>query len=214
MPSTWIIMSIGIIIVSFIAGLVFYYIISPLPAPKKKKQLEEVISLLVNFIIYIWVGKIVVNFLAFINDPLAVLAYPSNSGAFYVAIILLVVNLIYKIWKNKFDVIQWLAAFVPVVLAASFTYEFIQFIQKQNTYGLSYLILLMTLLIAFIVFQERMPAGTLAFLLLAIMAGSLFGFSFFMSSTIFGYTIHSWFSLILFIVFLSLGYYYHRKQVS
>lgn len=208
-------MSIGIIIISIVAGLVFYYLISPLPVSAKKKQLEEVISLLINFIIYIWVGKIIVNFIKFTSDPLAVLAYPSNSGAFYIAIFLLVLNVLYKKRKNEFNVMEWLSSFTPVVLGSSFTYEFIQLTQKQTTYRLSYLVLLMVLLIVFIVFQERMKAGRLTSLLLIGWSGGLLGLSLFsFNTTLFGYTMHSWFSLILLVGFLSLGYYNHRKQVS
>lgn len=215
MPSAWIIMSIGIIIISFIVGVAFYYFISIVPNSVKKKQLEHVFSLLVNFVIYIWVGKILVTLSIFVKDPLAVLAYPSNSSAFYIAIVLLTINVLYKVWKEKFDVNQWFTAFVPIVLATSFTYEFIQYIQKQSLDRLSHLILLMAILIVFILFQERLRASTLAFLQLVIWTGGLFGLSFISSYvSIFGYTIHPWFSLLLFLVFLGLGYYNHRKQVS
>jgi|SRR5690625_330515 len=216
MPSVWIIMSIGIIIISFIVGGAFYYFISIVPNPVKKKQLEQVFSLLVNLVIYIWIGKILVNFSIFVKDPLAVLAYPSNSSAFYIAIILLTINVLYKVWKEEeFDVNQWFTAFVPIVLATSFTYEFIQYIQKQSLDRLSHLILLMAILIVFILFQERLEANILAFLQLIMWTGGLFGLSFISSYvSIFGYTIHPWFSLLLFLVFLGLGYYNHRKQVS
>jgi len=215
MPSAWVIMSVGIIIISFIVGIGFYYLISPLSTSTKKEQLEQVLSYSINLVIYIWIGKVLVNIQAFMNDPLAVLAYPSNSGALYIAICLLAVNVLYKVWKSDFDVNWWLQAFVPVLLASSFTYEFIQLVQKQSTYRLSYLILLMALLVVFILLQERVRASILPSLLLVTWAAGLCGLSFFLPYiTIFGYTIHSWFSLVLFVAFVCLGYYIYRKQVS
>lgn len=215
MPSAWVIMSVGIIIISFIVGIGFYYLISPLSSSTKKEQLEQVLSYSMNFVIYIWVGKVFVNIQAFINDPLAVLAYPSNSVALYIGICLLAVNVLYNVWKKDFDVNWWLQAFAPVLLATSFTYEFIQLIQKESTYGLSYLVLLMALLIVFILFQERLRSSILPSLLLAAWAAGLCALSFVLPYiTIFGYTIHTWFSLVLFIAFVCLGYYIYRKQVS
>src|SRR5690625_1666713 len=104
MPSACVIMSVGIIIISFIVGICFYYLISPLSTSTKKEQLEQVLSYSINLVIYIWIGKVLVNIQAFMNDPLAVLAYPSNSGALYIAICLLAVNVLYKVWKSDFDV--------------------------------------------------------------------------------------------------------------
>jgi len=215
MPSAWMIMSIGIVIISFIVGMIFYYLVSPLSTSIKKEQLEQILSYTINLVIYIWVGKILINIQAFMSDPLAVLAYPSNSGALYIAVCLLAVNVLYNIWKKNFDVNGWLQAFAPVLLASSFTYEFIHLIQKESTFRLSYLILLMALLIVFILFQERLRADILPSLLLAIWAAGLCGLSIILPYiTIFGYTIHIWFSLVLLVTFVCLGYYIYRKQVS
>src|SRR5690625_2232093 len=104
-------MSIGIIIVSILAGLVFFYMTSHLPKEHKKAQLEEMFSQLVNFIIFIWVGKIILNVSIFIEDPLAILAYPSNSEAFYLAVLLSTILLFYKSWQKKFDVLHFITSF-------------------------------------------------------------------------------------------------------
>src|SRR5690625_3451826 len=93
--------SIGIIIVSLAIGLITFYILNDLPKEKKKKYMEEFISQLVNFIIFIWVGKILLNISLFIQDPLAVLAYPGDSGAFYLAVLFTAIIAVYKkIYKS------------------------------------------------------------------------------------------------------------------
>src|SRR5690625_1095176 len=97
--------AVGIIVISFIVGFAFFYITSPLQKELKKAQLEEMFSQLVNFIIFIWVGKIILNFSIFIDDPLAILAYPSNSEAFYLAVLFSAILLFYKSWQKTFDVL-------------------------------------------------------------------------------------------------------------
>src|SRR5690625_2033417 len=116
-------MFIGIIIISILAGLVFYLMTSNLSKEHKKAQLEEMFSQLVNFIIFIWIGKIILNFSIFIDDPLAILAYPSNSEAFYLAVLFSAILLFYKSWQKKFDVLQFITSFLPVFLMASFMYD-------------------------------------------------------------------------------------------
>src|SRR5690625_1979708 len=120
--------AVGIIVISFIVGFAFFYITSPLQKELKKAQLEEMFSQLVNFIIFIWVGKIIWNFSIFINDPLAILAYPSNSDAFYIAILLSAILLFYKNWKKKLNVILLITYFLPVFLLVFFLFVFILFI--------------------------------------------------------------------------------------
>jgi len=214
MATKWIIKSVVMVIVSFIIGIVFYYITSPLQSNQKKRQLEEVLSLIINFVIYIWVGKIVLNVSTFVSDPLAVLAYPSNAAAFYVATFLFLINIGYKIWRHSFNVVEWLGAFVPVFLASTFSYEFMQLIESGSKQGLNQLILLMILLIIYLLLQRKLSNQRMALILIT---GWVFG-QFILSVifpmvTLFGYTMKPWFNLILTIIFAGFSYYNLRKQV-
>src|SRR5699024_7227882 len=78
-----------ILIGSFIAGLLFTYITSIASKTTRKKQLDAIISIVINLIIYIWIGKILANISLFIEDPFAVLAYPSDGKALAIALALL-----------------------------------------------------------------------------------------------------------------------------
>src|SRR5690625_4868656 len=120
MPSFWMFLPIAHIAGSFIAGFIFFYLMSALSKAKKKQQAEEVTSLLINFVIYIWIGKILLNFLTFIKDPLAVLAYPSNSHAFYLALLFSGIHILYKNKRHKPDWQLFLYSFIHVFLFASF----------------------------------------------------------------------------------------------
>lgn len=135
MPFVWIITSIAIIFTSFTAGFGFFYLFSPLTKEVKKKQLEQLLSLLINFFIFIWVGKIILNIGVFVRDPLAILAYPSNSNAFYVATLFIALNVMYIGKKGKINSLQLLTVFVPVFLAAAFVYEFFQMMLNGHRYG-------------------------------------------------------------------------------
>jgi len=73
MPSITVIKSISILIASFLIGLGYFYIQSEQSKNTRKKQIEAISSLLINLVIYIWLGKIIVNLPKFINDPLAIL---------------------------------------------------------------------------------------------------------------------------------------------
>src|SRR5690625_3372838 len=132
MPAVWMFMSIIILIVSFIAGFIFFYVTSSLTNHVKKKQLGEITSLLIDFIILIWIGKLILNINVFIRDPLAVLAYPSNSKAFYIAVLLLILHIGYQVKRHKLEIKALLFSFVPVFLVASFVYEFIQIVWRSE----------------------------------------------------------------------------------
>lgn len=198
MASVQVLASIAIIIISFIAGIGFLYIISSLPKAEKKQQIEEIISQLINFVIFLWIGKILLHIKLFISDPLAVLAYPSNSGAFYIATLFLLLNVGYKVKRHKLNAKKLLASFIPIFLVASFVYEFIDIVWNGNTYSWEYLGLLTLLLVIFMVFQEKVSFMKFNYhLLLAWSLGKLVLALILPFTAVFGYTIAPWFLIIL-----------------
>lgn len=213
MPSAWVLTSIAIIVISVLVGLVFFYVISPLTKTVKKQQLEEITSLLVNFVLFIWAGKILLNISIFIEDPLAILAYPSSSHAFYVAVFLLVVNIGYKSKKKSLEINTLLVAFVPVFLGASFVYEFIRIVWSENFISWGHLGLLMILIIIFMFLHDRITGVTLA---CGIFAGWGLGqllLTFVLPfTTLFGYMMARWFLILIFIISFAVMIYYSRKR--
>lgn len=215
MASVQVLTSIAIIVVSFVAGFAFYYFTSSLSASEKKHRLEEILSLLINFIIYIWVSKILLNITVFVRDPLAILAYPSNSFAFYLAMLFTFLHIGYKVKRHAFQAEKILFAFVPVFLFASFVFEFIQIVWNSNTYTWSYLGLLMVLLIAYMLLHDRAQYEIRSyFLLLVWCLGQLIIAFILPFTTVFGYLVAPWVLAILFVVILALLIYHNRKRVS
>src|SRR5699024_11194298 len=133
---------------------------------------EEVLSLIINFVIFIWVGKIVLNVSTFVSDPLAVLAYPSNAAAFYVATFFFFINIGYKIWRHSFNVVEWLGAFVPVFLASTFIHKIIQLIKSGSKQGLNQYKLLLILIISDLLLQRKLSNQSMVLILIT---GGAFG---------------------------------------
>ena len=215
MATTAVIISIGILVVSFLFGYILFYISFPLSKKLKKKQLEELTSLLINFVIYVWVGKIVTNFATFIQDPLSILAYPSNSMAFYIAIILILVNIIYKIKRHSLNANILLNTFIPVFFFSSFVYEFIQIILEKNDFGLPYLSLLFLFVLLIVTTERFRREKSLHILFIGWSLGQVLLSFVLPYVTIFGYIIHPIFHwIVLFILLLSYYFQNIRKVTS
>ncbi|MFC4025308.1 hypothetical protein ACFOUV_16040 [Oceanobacillus longus] len=185
---------ISILVLSFAAGIISFYIMSDLPKEEKKKQIDELISQLVNFVLFIWLGKILLHFSIFIKDPLAILAYPANSDSFYLAALGIVIVLFYKSFRKQLNVLALMKSFLHVFLVASFLYEFIQFVWYNNPYAFGYLIVLAILLLLYFLLYRRITAS----LLLMVMVGGWSLGMWMLTSiqpfvTVFGYIMEPWF---------------------
>ncbi|SFE28742.1 hypothetical protein SAMN05216238_11222 [Lentibacillus persicus] len=201
MTSAWVFMKVTVIVLSIVAGLIFFYVTSPAGKALKKQQLEESISLIINFVLFIWAGKILLNLNIFITDPLAVLAYPSDSNAFYLALLLLLANLAWKVKKEKAKVETMLMSLMPVFLASAFTYEFLDIIVNDKLLSWGHLSLLFILLIVYLIWQERLAAEKLMAVVFALWSAGQLLIAIPLSFTVlYGYTMATWFLAIVFII--------------
>ncbi|RYG74682.1 hypothetical protein EU245_00400 [Lentibacillus lipolyticus] len=193
-------MSIGIIALSITVGFIYFYIMNDLPKQQKKKHIGDLTSQLINFIIFIWIGKIILNFSIFIKDPLAILAYPSNSDAFYLAVLFSAIILVYRSKRNQMDVPAFMESFLSVFLTASLLYEFIQLIWNNNTYAFGYLVLLCVLLVLFLLIQGRVTTSSLLMIMLTGWSSGMMLIAYTQPiATVFGYMMDPWFVGLLFI---------------
>lgn len=196
----WILQKVGMIIGSFLAGLLFFYGTSPLQKEMKKILIKQVVSLLINLVLYIWAAKILLHTGRFIRDPLAVLAYPSDSYSLYVAIVFLFVHVSIQVLRKYIEPIMLGVAFVPTFLAASFVYEFIQFSVLDNILVWDNLALLGILLIIYLLYSGRRNIhGTTIFLFYSWCVGKLLLSIVMPYTTVYGYMLTPWF-LIAFMV--------------
>lgn len=191
--------TIGVIIISIGLAFAMFYFFSDLRKDEKKKYIDELISQLVNFILFIWAGKILLNISLFFRDPLAVLAYPSDSNAFYLAVLFTSIVIIYKKLRKNLNFIVFAENFTYVFLLAVFIYEFIQFILNEDQFSLGYLVLFLTLLLLFYFMQGRVRMRTLLLtILIGLTVGLLVLGVTYPYVALFGYLIERWFILLFF----------------
>src|SRR5690625_2378403 len=144
--------TIGVVVVSISFGLLIYFVVAD--HPNKKTYMEEIFSQLMNFIIYLWIGKILLNFSLFIKEPMTILAYPSDSNAFYIAVLFSIVTIGIQMKRKKIDIVPFLHAFMFVFLLSSFMYEFIQIVWNDQLFSIQYMGLLVFLIIVLIAIRS------------------------------------------------------------
>lgn len=206
--------SIGILVVSFLLAILLYYVMSSKKKSYKHQTIEFVLSIFINLIIYVWIAKIFLNIGTFFKDPLAVLAYPSNSQAFYLALIFLLVHILFQMRKDNRQFKQSREAIVPIFLSASFFYEFIHTVTRKSVFSPYYLALLFILLIPLLIGfdKERQQTFHLSLMIVWCM-GTLILTIVLPYTTIFGYLISPIFIVVLLCMFIGLLIYKQRKVV-
>lgn len=194
MVETTKLISILITISSIFGGILAFYMLSDLTKEQKKRHIKEMNSQLINFVLFIWVGKIILNFPVFISDPLAILAYPSDSSAFYLAVLFSSLYLFYKSQRGQMNMMVFIQSFIFVFLIASFLYEFMQLAWYDNTFSFGYMVLLGFLLVLFLTAQGRIGSHTL---IGALLIGWSLGIYIIATIqpfvTVFGYMMAPWF---------------------
>lgn len=192
---------IGIIVLSFGAGFLSFYMFSDLTKEQKKSQMDEIISQIINFVIFIWLGKVLLNITTFISDPLSVLAYPSDSKSFYSAIVLITLLLLYKSKRKNMNVLQLLETFTHIFLIGSFIYEFIQFVIKDQTNAFGNIILLAILIGIFFFLQNRLTVEFLLIVIVTIWSAGMIILGVVQPFvTVFGYIVDSLFVILFFVI--------------
>ncbi|WP_192913020.1 hypothetical protein [Bacillus mesophilum] len=194
----------GIVAFSFLAGVIAFYFLSEQPKEQKKREIDEVITALLNFVIFMIIGKVLINWRIFIDDPLAVLAYPSNSSAFYLAVLFSIVLLVYKSKYKQLHFIGFSAAFLPIFLSATFLYEFIQLVWKKNSLSLGNMLIAGLILVLYLYLRERLKSVHLVLALLTGWSAGMLILSYFQPFiTIFGFIVARWFVLVFLVLSFS-----------
>lgn len=201
MVITNVMLAAGQLVISFTISFMIFFIYSDKPKEKKKKLIQETMSQLINFIIFIWLIKIILNFSLFIKAPLTILAYPSDSYTFYFAFLLNSIIFIYFNRKSKSDAADFTEAFTIIFLIASINYEFIQFISVNNNSSFGYLLLLSVILLIFLILQGRFKAKLLLIVISFLWSGGMLALlNIYPVITVFDYIIRPWFLPLFFIM--------------
>src|SRR5690625_1313467 len=200
MPSILVIKSIGLLIVSFLVGIGYFFIQSEQTKELRKKQLEVTSSLIINIVIYIWLGKVLVHLPEFFGDPLAILAYPSNSNAFDDASGLGLNNIISNVTRKIVALSSYIKAFIRLFIGASLLCECVHYIQNGTINNLTNLLLLILLVGIQLIFNTQ-PIVKLNLIIAIIWSTVQLGLSLIYNyTTIFNYLIHPIYFVIIIIL--------------
>lgn len=211
MVITNVMISVAEVVISFVAGAGGFYLFSDRSGKEKKDLLENILSSLINFVLFIWLSKVILNFPSFIREPLTILAYPGTAETFYLAFIFSAGLFLYQSWKKGVDQGEFIKAFSLVFLITSIIYELIQFTRNDNENSFGYILLLAAVLIIFLIFEQRMKTKFLIMVLIALWsAGMLLLNTIYPVVTVFGYIMRPAFIILFFaagmlIVFFTIG---------
>ncbi len=206
-------LEIGILVSSLAVGFLAFYLLSDRPKAEKKKQMDDMISQIINFILLIWLGKIIMNVSLFLSDPLAVLAYPSDTDAFYTAVIFMPIWLLVQSRRKQLKIFPLIVSFIPVFLVSSFVYEFIEWTAYDNPFAIGNLILFAVLIGLYFFLKEKLNASVLLFILITVWSfGLVFMMTFQPFITVFGYIVGFEFVGLFFIISNGILIYRFRKK--
>lgn len=141
MPSAWtlgplIIRSdIVLTVLSLIVGVIVLLWLSPFSKKQQKIVLNEISSLGILFMMFLMISKSLLNFDVFINDPRAVLAYPSNSNTFHLALVGVGIWILWKLVYRKqvHHLRDTGIAWMYVFFSALFMYDFLKLIGAESS---------------------------------------------------------------------------------
>lgn len=190
------ILSFDIIIksLSFVFGIIFLIVTSPF---SRKEQISQVIDFLIVFLLMIIGSKVLLHIRIFLTDPIAVLAFPSDSKAFYLAFVMMSVYLSMLVKRNKIDLLSFSDSFVRVLLMTMFVQFFSEIIFTDDFVSIYQLMLSFILLLFLLLFEKRVANLILHTNILIIWGVGNAFLHIFSPVLLFGFQVDSWFYLMI-----------------
>lgn len=184
----------GIIVISFAIGFFTVYGLSERTKKERKEQIDQVMTILINFVLYIWLSKLLFNIQVVLQDPIAALAFPSDSRSFYLAHVFVAIHQLVR--RQLLPPMLF-----PIVFVSSFVYEFIQVVLLDNFSSFYYFIVLGVMLIGALLLKNKIEISNLVKMIVLVWVCALFLLSIVSSSfVVFGYTIQPEYPAILLII--------------
>lgn len=200
-------------IVSIGLGFIVFYVFSNLGKDQKINLIRETLSQIINFVLFIWLSKSLLNLSLLFRDPLAMLAYPSGSKAFYLALLFSAGLIFYSHRKGRIDGWPFVESLWFTLLPAAFFYEFIRLIWSGDIYAFGGIILYGIMLIAFLGMGEKIPQLVASSILIALWtSGMMLGVLTQTYPTTFGYVIEPWFIFLFFTISQTMIYLNYKRR--
>lgn len=183
-------------------GLLFYYT-SPYEQALKKLHSNKLLDIVLYTMIFTIVAKVILNVSLFFDDPVAVLAYPSDSTAFYLATLGVVVVMAWSLIKTRTELVPLIDSLFRLIVGSQFVQLFLTLV--LTTYHVSMLqlgLLFITLLL--LVFLTKQPLNLMTEIaIIGIYTIGAFGLSFIETMPFFNFYVHG--SYYLFLGFILLA---------
>ena len=200
----------GAFILGGVISAILYYLRSEQSKTVKKQVVDDILGHIIRLVLMMWTIKIIRHFSLFLNDPLAVLAYPSDTNTFYLGLMfVIIIALVEGVWKKK-DVLSLLPPFFYMLFLTLFVYEsYVLFIQ-QSMYSFPYYLVLASTIMSYLIFSEKRTVWNKTWWAVSIWTlGSLVIFPFQSLVTIVQFRMLPLFALLLFV---SVSYIYIKQE--
>ena len=139
-------------------GAIFTYYLACSRTPKEKKKIiDRLFSYMIRVVLVMWTIKIVRNVSLFIEDPLPVLAYPSDTFTFYLALFLVIGHAVWELKKEQQSIEPYIVAVSYTMLLSLFFYEAILVIVYERVYHFPSLVLFFIVWSSYSILLKRSP---------------------------------------------------------
>lgn len=189
--------SLIIVLISFIIGTLFFYLTSPDERKTKKQNLTTITDFLLVYMVSIIGAKIVLHFDIFLKNPIVVLAFPSNSHAYYLASIVMVGYLFWLVKRKKLDIIGFFESFIRVALAAGFLSLFAQLVLTTDVVSIYQLGLYVILLVSWLGLQDKVSSNYLVLITMSAWGLVHAVITWLDATQLFGFFLAPWFYLLI-----------------
>src|SRR5690606_671786 len=205
MPSAWMLgpfvlkSYIVVLIISFLLAVLFFRLTSPHSKNVKKALNNYIESLVLTLVVSIFIAKIILHFTLFTEDPMAVLAHPSDANVFYIAFLFTILFGIWKWRKMEIEVGDILLSCIQIFAVAVFVYELAQLLWEHNI-NIMYISALVIMVLLSILFSKKISSLFSASILLMIWGSTQLILPIFTETSLFQYTVAPAFYSVIFLV--------------
>lgn len=176
---------------ALLLGSIFYWFLSPFKQEDKKAHLNRVVDGLIVFMITTFLGKILFHLTLFFTDPLAVLAYPSDSRAFYIASVVTFFMIYRQVKRGKVDLAPFVDSLIRYLLISQFIWLFISLIATNYYVSIFHLTFYAILLICIVLIQPEAAFYWFVPSILIVYGFGLGLLTFVISTPLFGFYVHA-----------------------
>ncbi|MGM0523645.1 MAG: hypothetical protein ACQER2_06345 [Bacillota bacterium] len=183
-------------------GLLFYYT-SPYEQALKKLHSNKLLDIVLYTMIFTIVAKVILNMSLFFDDPVAVLAYPSDSTAFYLATGGVIIVMAWSLVKARTELVPLIDSLFRLIVGSQFVQLFLTL--TLTTYYVSMIqlgLLFVTLLL--LVFLTKQPLNIMTQAsIIGVYTMGAFGLSFIETMPFFNFYVHGSYYLFLGLILIA-----------